>query len=113
MLRLAAVATIVLLSITQAHAIQCGQTANRAGCVGPNGAAGYNKNTGQAGTYNRNTGLVRTTQPYYRGGGAYYGGGGAYHGYGYGYPAPVAVPVPVPAVPVPACGYVNGYYVCR
>jgi hypothetical protein len=41
-----------------AYAATCGQTANRAGCVGPNGAASYNKNTGavhsgQAYHYNR------------------------------------------------------------
>jgi hypothetical protein len=37
-----------------ADAVECGSTANRAGCVGPNGAAGYNKNTGE----------VHTRQPY-------------------------------------------------
>jgi len=42
------------LAASAAQAATCGETANRAGCVGPNGAAGYNKNTG----------TVHTTQPY-------------------------------------------------
>ena len=41
---------IILLLLASAagsaQAATCGQTANRAGCVGPNGAASYNKNTG-------------------------------------------------------------------
>src|SRR3984957_18031154 len=41
------------LAAQQASAVECGSTANRAGCVGPNGAATYNKNTGQ----------TRTAQP--------------------------------------------------
>jgi hypothetical protein len=35
--------------VTAQHAVaaECGSTANRTGCVGPNGAASYNKNTGE------------------------------------------------------------------
>jgi hypothetical protein len=40
------VALLLLLGAQQANAAACGSTANRAGCVGPNGAATYNKNTG-------------------------------------------------------------------
>ena len=40
------VALFLLLAAQQANAAECGSTANRAGCVGPNGAATYNKNTG-------------------------------------------------------------------
>ena len=40
------VALLLLLAAQQANAAECGSTANRAGCVGPNGAATYNKNTG-------------------------------------------------------------------
>ena len=39
---------LLLASAVSAQAATCGQTANRAGCVGPNGAVGYNKNTGVA-----------------------------------------------------------------
>jgi hypothetical protein len=47
---------LALLGIAQAaNAAECGSTANRAGCVGPNGAA----------TYNKNTGAVHTAQPYH------------------------------------------------
>jgi hypothetical protein len=48
----------------KANAAECGSTANRAGCVGPNGAASYNKNTGQAHTaqpYDRNRAAPGTT----------------------------------------------------
>lgn len=39
---------VFLLCVGQpASAVECGSTANRAGCVGANGAATYNKNTGQ------------------------------------------------------------------
>jgi hypothetical protein len=41
-------ALMVFFAVQQAHAATCGQTANRAGCVGANGAVGYNKNTGTA-----------------------------------------------------------------
>ena len=37
---------MLLFAVQQAEAASCGQTANRAGCVGANGAVGYNKNTG-------------------------------------------------------------------
>ena len=40
------VALLLLFAAGPGYAATCGQTANRAGCVGPNGAAGYNKNTG-------------------------------------------------------------------
>ena len=43
-------ALVLVLVAQQAGAVECGSTANRAGCVGPNGAAGYNKNTGQVHT---------------------------------------------------------------
>jgi hypothetical protein len=42
------IALAFLLTAQQAVAVECGQTANRAGCVGANGAASYNKNTGEA-----------------------------------------------------------------
>ncbi len=42
------IALLLLVAAQQATAAECGSTANRAGCVGPNGAATYNKNTGQA-----------------------------------------------------------------
>jgi hypothetical protein len=48
------IASVLFLLTQQANAVECGSTVNRAGCVGPNGAAGYNKNTGQ----------VHTAQPY-------------------------------------------------
>jgi hypothetical protein len=38
--------SLLLLAAQQASAAECGSTANRAGCVGSNGAASYNKNTG-------------------------------------------------------------------
>jgi hypothetical protein len=49
------IAVLLLLAAQQANAAECGSTANRAGCVGPNGAASYNKNTGQ----------VHSSQPYH------------------------------------------------
>ena len=49
------IALLLLLAAQDANAAECGSTANRAGCVGPNGAAGYNKNTGQ----------VHSAQPYH------------------------------------------------
>src|SRR3954471_1981427 len=49
------VALLLLLAAQQANAAECGSTANRAGCVGPNGAA----------TYNKNTGMAHTAQPYH------------------------------------------------
>ncbi|MBS0641996.1 MAG: hypothetical protein U1E70_21950 [Acetobacteraceae bacterium] len=48
-------AALLLVGLaSSAQAATCGQTANRAGCVGPNGAA----------TYNKNTGAVRTGRTY-------------------------------------------------
>ena len=44
----------LFVALQEANAVECGLTANRAGCVGPNGAA----------TYNRNTGQVHTVDPY-------------------------------------------------
>ena len=52
------IAVLLLLAAQDAYAAECGSTANRAGCVGPNGAAGYNKNTGQ----------VHSAQPYHTNG---------------------------------------------
>jgi hypothetical protein len=48
------IALFLLLSTQEANTAECGSTANRAGCIGPNGA----------GTYNKNTGEVHTAQPY-------------------------------------------------
>jgi hypothetical protein len=55
MFRIVIVAACLLVPALAANAATCGSTANRAGCVGPNGAAGYNKNTG----------AVHTAQPYH------------------------------------------------
>ena len=49
------IALFLLFAAQQANAAECGSTANRAGCVGPNGAA----------TYNKNTGVAHTAQPYH------------------------------------------------
>ena len=49
------IALFLLAAAQQANAAECGSTANRAGCVGPNGAASYNKNTG----------AVHSAQPYH------------------------------------------------
>ena len=49
------IALFLLLAAQEANAAECGSTANRAGCVGANGAA----------TYNKNTGAVHTAQPYH------------------------------------------------
>ena len=48
------IALFLLFAAQQANA-ECGSTANRASCVGPNGAATYNKNTGQTHTTQSNT----------------------------------------------------------
>jgi hypothetical protein len=48
------IALFLLLAAQEANAAECGSTANRAGCVGPNGAA----------TYNKNNGAVRSARPY-------------------------------------------------
>jgi hypothetical protein len=49
------IALLLLVAAQAANAAECRSTANRAGCVGPNGAASYNKNTG----------AVHTAQPYH------------------------------------------------
>lgn len=53
-----AAALVLALAAPPAGAATCADTGNRAGCVGPNGAAVYNKNTGtvhktQPNRYNR------------------------------------------------------------
>jgi hypothetical protein len=63
MYRLMFLLCLLMAGAQQASAAECGSTANRSGCEGangavgngPNGAGGYNKNTGQAGGYNKNT----------------------------------------------------------
>lgn len=45
-MRIIIAALLLIAAAPAAWAATCGQTANRAGCVGPNGAAAYNKNTG-------------------------------------------------------------------
>jgi hypothetical protein len=52
----------LLFTTQQGVAAECGSTANRAGCVGPNGAVGVGPKG--AGSYNRNTGTVRRTYPH-------------------------------------------------
>jgi hypothetical protein len=49
------IALFLLWAAQEANAAECGSTANRAGCVGANGAA----------TYNKNTGAVHSAQPYH------------------------------------------------
>jgi hypothetical protein len=49
------IALFLLLAAQEANAAECGSAANRAGCVGANGAA----------TYNKNTGAIHTAQPYH------------------------------------------------
>jgi hypothetical protein len=44
----AALSFVLVLETPAAHAVKCAQGANRAGCVGPHGAAGVNKKTGKA-----------------------------------------------------------------
>ncbi|MFL5254528.1 MAG: hypothetical protein ACJ8AI_16845 [Rhodopila sp.] len=86
------IATLFLLfSLQQADAVECGSTANRSGCVGPNGAKTYNKNTGQAHTAQRYH--SNTVAP-----GATVQGGRGNH-------ATKAVE--------PGCAYVNGRRVCN
>jgi hypothetical protein len=57
------IALFFLVAAQEVNAAECGSTANRAGCVGPNGAVGAGPNG--AATYNRNTGQARTAQPYH------------------------------------------------
>ena len=47
------IALFLLVAAQETNAADCGSTANRAGCLGANGAA----------TYNKNTGAVHTAQP--------------------------------------------------
>ncbi|HEY7577900.1 MAG TPA: hypothetical protein VH855_09915 [Acetobacteraceae bacterium] len=44
------IALFLLMVAQGANAAECGSTANRTGCVGPRGAATYNKNTGEVHT---------------------------------------------------------------
>lgn len=44
------IALFLLLAAQGAKAAECGSTANHSGCIGPNGAAIYNKNSGQVHT---------------------------------------------------------------
>ena len=53
----------LLLAAQEVNAAECGSTANRAGCVGPNGAVGAGPNGAAA--YNKNTERARTAQPYH------------------------------------------------
>ena len=85
------VAALILLCAQQSFAVECGSTANRAGCVGPSGATVYNKNTG----------TVQTRQPYTQ-----------------GQPAPGTTVEgsrgnTVTRAVRPDCAYVNGQRVCR
>ena len=48
MSRIIIVALFLIMAAQGAYAAECGSTENRTGCVGPNGAASYNKNTGEA-----------------------------------------------------------------
>jgi hypothetical protein len=86
------VITILLLfAAQQASAAECGSTANRAGCVGPNGAATYNKSTGAVHS-SRPQGLNQVAP------------GTSAHGWR-GNSATKAVQ--------PGCAYVNGKRVCN
>ena len=51
---------IFLICAAQQASAECGSTANRAGCTTPNGAIGVGPNG--AATYNKNTGQTHTTQ---------------------------------------------------
>jgi hypothetical protein len=85
------IALFLLLAAQEANAAECGSTANRAGCVGANGAA----------TYNKNTGAVHTTQPYHS---SQVAPGTNVQG-GRGNSATKAVE--------PGCAFVNGKRVCN
>jgi hypothetical protein len=54
------ITAFLLLAAQQQASAECGSTANRAGCTTPHGAVGVGPNG--AATYNRNTGQVHTTQ---------------------------------------------------
>jgi hypothetical protein len=86
-----AIALFLLMAAQGANAAECGSTANRAGCVGPNGAATYNKNTGE----------THTAQPYHSNDVA---PGTSVQG-GRGNRATKAVE--------PGCAFVNGRRVCN
>ena len=85
------IALFLLFAAQQANAAECGSTANRAGCVGPNGAA----------TYNKNTGVAHTAQPYHSNQVA----PGAHVEGARGNTATKAV--------APGCAFVNGKRVCN
>jgi hypothetical protein len=85
------VALLLFLTALQANAAECGSTANRAGCVGPNGAA----------TYNKNTGAAHTAQPYHSNANT----PGAHAEGSRGNSATKAVE--------PGCAFVNGRRVCN
>ncbi len=85
------IALFLLFAAQQANAAECGSTANRAGCVGPNGAA----------TYNKNTGVAHTAQPYHSNRVA----PGAHVEGAHGNSATKAV--------APGCAFVNGKRVCN
>jgi hypothetical protein len=85
------IALFLLAAAQQANADECGSTANRAGCVGPNGAASYNKNTG----------AIHSAQPYHSNEVA---PGKSVEGR-YGNRATKAVE--------PGCAFVNGKRVCN
>jgi hypothetical protein len=55
------VALFLLLAAQPANAAECGSTANRAGCTTRNGAVGVGPNG--AATYNKKTGDVHSAQP--------------------------------------------------
>ena len=81
-----------LLAAQQAQAVECGSTANREGCAGPNGAA----------TYNKNTGVAHATQPYHPNEVA---PGANVHGAGGNSATKAAEPA--------GCAFVNGRRVCN
>ena len=90
-MRIVILAAVLAVSIPSVQAATCGQTANRAGCVGPNGAA----------TYNKNTGAVHAGQPYHYNRVA----PGAHVEGSRGNSATKAL--------APGCAYVNGKRVCN
>ena len=114
----AIVAVLFLLSVcmSQACAATCGSTTNLAGCVGPNGAATYNKNTGQAGAYNKNTGQLHTAQPYNVAPGVHVRATTSAYNYNYGAPGThVQTSGGNSATKAlqPGCAWANGTKVCN
>jgi hypothetical protein len=77
------IALFFLLAAQQANAAECGSTANQEGCVGPNGAASYNKNSGE----------VHAVQPYHSN--------------------QVAPGAQATKAMEPGCTFVNGKQVCK